>query len=1022
VLLETLRNELLPQVQKPGQYLGLEWGAHRKDWDSSKSRMAIIYPDLYELGMSNFGIKILYNIVNNHPDYLCDRAYGVMPDMEELLEERNLPLWGWESYKPLSEFDFLGFSLGYELCYPNVFTILKLPKIPFLSKDRDHSDPIIFAGGPAAFNPEPMADYIDFFIIGDGEELVVEVQDSMLETKRKFLEENPEILASMREILSLRAPTSLRSSGQAPRCNLPANEIATSPSAPRNDSVDDDYILKSLKNFPLEKNKSLELREQILFDLSQKRGVYVPRFYEPDPEKNYMPVPRHPDTERSEVEGSSGSVKASALDSSPTAQNDTTPFPVYKRITQYLDDTNNPVTGPVPVIGTVQDKQILEIRRGCDRGCRFCQVGYTYLPVRERSPEDLYRLSSESIKKTGYEDQTLLSLSASDYTCLTEAARAINNEHAAVGIGISMPSQRADRFNVDLASELSQVRKSGMTFAPEAGTEKMRKIINKGLSQEEIFRAIKGSYQEGWSTIKLYFMIGLPFEDDSDLDGILDILSWTINMSRELRREDNKKYNKPIKINCTISTFIPKSFTAFQWFSQCSEEEFHRKQRYLKNGIRERKLNSSVKINYTEPELALIESVLSRGDRRWGVVIQEIWNSGSRYDSWSENFKIERWQKAAEKFGLDLHEEATHHREPGSKQPWDVLSIGFTDTFLLDEWNQAVNVAETIPCTENKCHACGVCFNLDVKNIVAENLSSANPFVTEIDKEKRKESCANFMDKVMAGESELKTQAEIIKVKKNSLLREDEKCNSNVRSRECDKNNEPVVIVRDTKSAQRLRLKISKLGDLKFISHLDFQRLFERALRRTGLRVVHSTGFNQRMKVTWLTAVPLFIESEGEYLELDLAIRYDNLENLREIFNNELPIQARILDVKEIDPGEKLSNQSLIEAVYLAELIQVQNSKDNAKQESITALKTENVTLDQALVGNFLDKESILIKKFSKGREKQKDLRPEIKEVKLIDPSTIELNLLKTQRADEVLTALIPGSTWKVKKLSQVLA
>lgn len=977
-LLETLRNELLPQVQKPGQYLGLEWGAHHKDWDSSKSRMAIIYPDLYELGMSNFGIKILYNIVNKHPDYLCDRAYAVMPDMEELLEERNLPLWGWESYKPLNEFDFLGFSLGYELCYPNIFTILKLPKIPFLSKDRDHSDPIIFAGGPAAFNAEPMAEYIDFFIIGDGEELVVEVQDSMLETKRKFLEANPEILEALQ---NCHLERSERSSGSVLASALDSS-VAT---LPLND------MARELKNFPLEKNKSLELREQILFDLSQKRGVYVPRFYEPDPNENYLAKPIREDLN----------------------------FPIFKRITQYLDDTNNPVSGPVPVIGTVQDKQILEIRRGCDRGCRFCQVGYTYLPVRERSPEDLYRLSSESVKKTGYEDQTLLSLSASDYTCLTEAARAINNEHAAEGIGISMPSQRADRFNVHLASELSQARKSGMTFAPEAGTEKMRKIINKGLSQEEIFRAIKGSYQEGWSTIKLYFMIGLPFEDDSDLDGILDILSWTVNMSKQLRREDNKRYNKPIKINCTISTFIPKSFTAFQWFSQCSEEEFHRKQQYLRNGIRERKLQGSVKMNYTEPELALIESVLSRGDRRWGQVIKEVWDSGSRLDSWSENFSKERWQKAAEKFGLDLNEEATRHREPGSRQPWDVLSIGFTEKFLLDEWNQAVNVAETIPCTENKCHACGVCFNLDVKNIVAENLSVANPFVTEIDKEKRKESCANFMDKAMSGAGELKTQAEIIRAQKEGNTSQFE---ANPEAKPVNHNNEATVVVRDTKSVQKLRLKISKLGDLKFISHLDFQRLVERALRRTGLPIVHSTGFNQRMKINWLTAVPLFVESSGEYLQIDLADRYDDLENLRQIFNNELPIQARILDVKEIDPGEKLSNQSLIEAVYLAELIQVTESKDKAEINSVTGLKTEELKLDQTLVENFLEKESILIKKFSKGKEKQKDLRPEIKEVKLIDPSKIELSLLKTQRADEVLTALVPGSTWKVKKLSQVLA
>jgi radical SAM family uncharacterized protein/radical SAM-linked protein len=903
-LLETLRNELLPQVQKPGQYLGLEWGAYCKDWDSAKSRIAIIYPDLYELGMSNFGIKILYNIVNKHPDYLCDRAYGVMPDMEELLEKRGLPLWGWETYKPLGDFDMLGFSLGYELCYTNIFTILKLSKIPFASKDRDSSHPLIFAGGPAAFNPEPMADFIDFFIIGDGEELIIEIQDTLLKNKNKSKEEK-------------------------------------------------------------------------LLALAQLQGIYVPEFYQ---------------------------------DLKPIKD---VPFPVKKRVTQYLDDFNNPVSGPVPLIETVQDKQVLEIRRGCDRGCRFCQVGYTYLPVRERSPEDLYRLSSESIKNTGYEDQTLLSLSASDYTCLTEAARAINNEHAASGIGLSMPSQRADRFNVHLADEVSQARKSGMTFAPEAGTERMRKIINKGLSQEEIFRAIRGSYEKGWSTIKLYFMIGLPFEEDEDLEGILDILTWSVNMARELQKENPAIYKKSININCTISTFVPKSFTAFQWFSQCSVEEFHRKQKYLKDGLRTRNIHRAVKLNCTDPELALIESVLSRGDRSWGKVIKEVWDSGSRLDSWSENFNIERWQNAALKHGLDLYEEATRYREPGSKQVWDVLSIGFTDSFLLKEWQQAENAAETIPCTENKCHACGVCFNLNVTNLVAENLSAANPFVTEIDKEKRKQSCANFAEIASAGMTKLVTQSEIIK--------SGGKFQDLVQDQAAAGKGQPTVVVRDTESKQKLRLKISKLDDLKFISHLDFARLVERALRRTGLRIVHSTGFNQRMKITWLTAVPLFVESDGEYLELDLAERVESLENLRQIFNNELPIQARILGVEEIDPGEKLSNQSLVEAVYSAELIHLQ-SKNDAEDNFDKALKTETFILDQNLLDKFLNQEEILVKKFSKGKQKQKNLRPEIKEVILKNKSTLELRLNKAQRADEVLTALVTGAIWKVKKLSQVLA
>jgi radical SAM-linked protein len=933
VILDTLKKEILPKVEKPGQYLGLEWGIHNKDWDSVKSRMSIIYPDLYELGMSNFGIKILYNVVNNHPDYMCDRAYGVMPDMEEQMRKHNLGLWGWESYRELNEFDFLGFSLAYELCYTNIFTILDLCKIKFLAEDRNHKDPLIFAGGPAVFNPEPMANYFDFYIIGDGEELITEVQDTLIEVKKDFLAKNPIIKDAILE---------LGTSG--------------------------DLAFRELKNYPLEESQSKALRKEYLLALSKLQGIYVPQFYEPDPEENYLPKPK--------FEGLQ--------------------YPVNKRITQNLEDFNQPVAGPVPTIKTVQDKQVLEIRRGCDRGCRFCQVGYTYLPVRERSPEDLYRKAAESIEKSGYEDLTLLSLSASDYTCLTEAARAINNEHADSGISVNMPSQRADRFNVHLADEMSQSRKSGMTFAPEAGTEKMRKIINKGLSQEEIFRAIKGTYQKGWNTIKLYFMVGLPFEDDSDLDGILDILSWAMNMSKELHKENPGRFNKRLKLNVTISTFIPKSFTAFQWFSQCSRDEFHRKQDYLKQGLYERNLHRDVKLNCTEPELALIEAVLSRADRRFGDVVKSIWDAGSRMDSWSEYFSLGRWQAAAQKHGFDLDEEATKERIPGSKQPWDAVSIGFTDNFLLHEWNQAVNVLETIPCTENKCHACGVCFNLDVKNIVAENLSVANPFVTEIDKEKRKNSCANF-EKLYRSEDGFKTQKEII-------LADDNTKEEIVVSKQSKR---PTVVVKHTVAKQLLQIKIAKHAEFKYIGHLDLQKLFERALRRTGLPVVHSVGFNQRMKISWGVALPLFFESDGEYLEMELAERYENLDQLKDLINRQLPPQAQIQEIKEINSKKDELINSIIEAGYSA------------------VLKTD-MKIDQAMIDELMARDTIEITKLGKvrgqrKREKIVNIRPRILGIKLINDKELHLRLEKMQRPDEVVNQLLPGQIWDFKRISQLL-
>lgn len=870
-LQKLIQEELLPQVNKPGQYIGSEWGAYNKAWDSAKSRITIIYPDLYELGMSNYGIKILYKIVNEHPDYLCDRAYAPMLDMDRLLRDKNIPLWAWESHKPLKDFDMLGFSLGYELCYTNVLNILELSHIPIRSKDRDYNDPLIFAGGPSVHNPEPMADFFDFYLIGDGEELIIEIQDSLLKS---------------------------RSDG---------------------------------KN-----------REEILLDLAQIQGVYVPRFYKPNPHLDYFPEP----------------------------ENDRVPKKVKKRIAQ-LNDLNQVTNAFLPNVSAVQDKQILEIRRGCDRGCRFCQVGYAYLPVRERSPEDLLRLSKEAISNTGYDDYTLLSLSASDYTCLSEAAKALNKTHSGNGVSASMPSQRADRFDLGLAEELAEVRKSGMTFAPEAGSERMRKIINKGLSEEEIYKAIEGSYRAGWAKIKLYFMIGLPFEEDEDLDSILDILSWSVNMARQVRKSDPQKYKRQINITCTISTFVPKTFTAFQWFPQCSQDEFKRKQNYLTQGLKERHLERFVKLNHTDSEIALLEAVMSRGDRRWGDVIEEVWKNGSKMDAWSEYMDIEKWKVAAAKFDLDLESEASRERlspdfQSLKKSPlnsWDILDLGFTDEFFIREWKQACEALETSPCTESKCHACGVCFNLDSQNLVTIDKSDNNPFVSEIDKEKRKSSCANL--------SQI--------------------------------SNSPFSKTLATETAMYLRLVITKKDDLRFIGHLDFQRLIERAFRRSGLPFVYTQGFNQRMKLRFGPPLPLFVSSEWEYLEVELAEFYEDLDKLKDLLNNNLPKQARIKTVELVSPENESSVSDVLETVYLA--------------------SSSDYKINESRLKSFLSQDTIEIEKLTKGKTKIKNIRNEIVDIVLDDSQILRLRLKSSQRPDEVLHSLAPDSkSWKITKLSQILA
>ncbi len=901
MLINLLRNEILPLVQKPGQYLGIEQGAARKDWDSAKSRMAIIYPDLYELGMSNFGTKILYSIVNAHPDYLCDRAFAPMADMEAILRERNIPLWAWESYRPLKEFNFIGFSLGYELCYTNVLNILDLAQIPIHSCDRDDSHPFIFAGGPAVHNPEPMADFMDFYLIGDGEDLITEVQDSIIETKVSIMRSQHECTSS-----------------------------AT--------------------------NKShSSMRQQLLIALAQIPGVYVPSLYKPDPAANYL----------------------------PKAIRDDIPARIRKRIVQ-LEDRNQPTQSPVAHISTVQDKQTLEIRRGCDRGCRFCQVGYVYLPVRERSPEDLLRLSTEAIKNTGYDSYTMLSLSASDYTCLTETAKALNDNHAAAGVSMSMPSQRADRFNVEMATEIQRVRKSGMTFAPEAGTERMRKVVNKGLTQEDIYKAIRGSYEAGWDHIKLYFMIGLPTETDEDLDGILDTLSWTLNMAEDVRREERARAHlarelgeeyraknyKNINITCTISTFVPKTFTAFQYYGQCSQSEFKRKSKYLQDGIYARKLKRNVKLNCTDSEIALLEAVMSRGDRRWGQVIEKVWQAGSRMDSWSENMNIERWAQAASACGLDLETEAYHQRTPYEPNCWEVLDLGFTDKFFPDEWQKSLEAAETEACTENKCHACGVCFRLDTKNVVTNNRSNNNPFVTEIDVEKRKMSCAGVGRKNSNNVTDV------------TLLRSNSECtNDGVAS-------SPRTDMKPrTEKGHKYRLVITKLEDLRFIGNLDFQRLFERALRKTGLPMVHSNGYNQRFKITWGAALGLFIESEWEYMEIELAEAYTDLEDLKNILNQELPEQARIKFVEAVQSDDKSSINKILELSYKAKLI----SPDRLPASLELQGKLDSQSLARIVEMKFLTADEISIR-----------VKPQIK-------------------VADILNAIAPAAKWRITKTEQKL-
>ena len=862
ILYHSLIDNLLLKVQKPGQYLGIEWGhlvggpneTDLKRWNKTKVRTALIYPDLYELGMSNFGTKILYQIINKEKDFLCDRAYAPMKDMEELLRKENISLWGWESFKPLDNFDLLGVSLSYELSYTNVLNILELSKLEILSKDRKEIFPLIFAGGPATFNPEPMADFIDFFIIGDGEEVIIEVLNLIKEYKEQ---------------------------------------------------------------------KSLENKDQLLLKLSQIPGIYVPKFYIPNPNENYLPK--------------------------PILEFKNLPEKITKRVVS-LGDYNQPVSGPVPYLASVQDRQVLEIRRGCDRGCRFCQPGYVYLPVRERTPKDLVRLSQDALNNTGYDEYSLLSLSASDYTRLHETAISLNNAHSRKGISLSMPSQRADRFDMEIANELNSVRKSGITLAPEAGTERLREVINKGLKEKDIKKAIENVYDSGFHHVKLYFMIGLPTETTEDLDGIINLLVWAYNLSKI-------KNKKPLDITCTISTFVPKSFTPFQWFSQNTQNEFEEKIKYLKQKVRDFRLRT-VKLNYTDPKIALLEAILSRGDRRTSKLIYLAYKNGAKFDAWDESLNIEFWYKAGEEINLDLKHEATRLRETGSVNPWDVIDTGLLNKFLVREYEEALKVIETPPCTENKCHACGVCFELGVFNEVTTDKSDNNKFVKEIDDQKSK--------------------------------------TENMQSASIPKNRYP------TKSVRKFEIIHSKTSNLKFISHLDVQRLFERALRRAQVPISFSEGFNPRPKMQWLMPLPIYYESNFELMHLELSDIVKDYD-LQIMLNKQLPPEFQLKSCLNTDLNTKLP--------------QIENIKTLYKVLTCNPLMWEEYTCEiQSLVENFLKQKSLILKVLKRNQdprnqiERQIDLRPLVEGIKILNtkPLELELTLTGNTRAEMVLNQITP--------------
>ncbi len=602
-----LSDEVLLTIEKPARYIGGEINMAVKDPSKVDVRFCMCFPDVYEIGMSHLGIQILYDMFNRREDTYCERVYSPWVDLDKVLRETKTPLFALESQDPIKDFDFLGITLQYEMCYTNILQILDLSGIPIYSKERTQDDPIVIGGGPCSYNPEPIADFFDLIYIGEGETVYSQLLDAYKENKKK------------------------------------------------NGS----------------RTEFLEMAAQI-------EGIYVPSFYDV-------------------------TYKEDNTIASFTKNNEHAKDSINKQVEMELSNTFYPDKPLVPYIKVTQDRVVLEIQRGCTRGCRFCQAGMIYRPIRERDLEFLKEQAYKMLRATGHEEISLSSLSSSDYTYLQELVYFLIEEFRKDGVNISLPSLRIDAFALDVMSKVQDVRKSSLTFAPEAGSQRLRDVINKGLTEEIILKGAMDAFQSGWNRVKLYFMLGLPTETEEDIEGIA-VLSDKI--AREYYTIPKQERNGKVNIVSSTSFFVPKPFTPFQWSRMATSEEFLDKQRFLHHKMKEQLNYKSIKYNWHEAELTMLEGVFARGDRKISKVIYDAYQSGCLYDSWSEHFHYNKWMEAFEQNEIDPFFYTSRERDFDEVLPWDYIDVGVTKQFLIREYENAKSATVTPNCRQN-CSGCG---------------------------------------------------------------------------------------------------------------------------------------------------------------------------------------------------------------------------------------------------------------------------------------------------------------------------
>lgn len=615
-----IEENLLPQVSKPLRYQGDEYGSIHKDWERQDLKLAFGFPDVYEIAMSHLGLSILYHQANGQEGILMERVFTPWPDMEKLMRQEGVPIFSLESRRPLTDFDGIGFTLQYELSYTNILTILDLAGIPPYAKDRTDDDPLIFMGGPCAYHPEPLAPLADFFVIGEGEELNIDVYE--------VIKKHQKVRGGKRD------------------------------------------------------------RQALLEELVTIPGVYVPSFYEPayDDHGHFLATkPTYP----------------------------LAPEVVYKRVLPSMRGAFFPTKPIVPYLDVVHDRTMLEIQRGCTRGCRFCQAGILYRPDREKPAQELLDQARAITDFTGHNEIALTSLSTSDYSCIMPLLRDMMADHEARRVAVSLPSLRADHFSVGIAEEVQKVKRTGLTFAPEAGSQRMRDVINKGVTEEDLEGIMDKIFREGWSRVKLYFMIGLPTETEEDLQGIVDLGYKILRIGDAVRKEKTAEGEKmaPVQVSISLSSFVPKPFTPFQFFPQDNGALLRKKQRFIKDQFKNRRISCS----YHDTRTSFLEAVITKGDRRLAPVLLKAHELGARFDGWSEHFDLDIWMEAFETCDIDPAYYAYRKIGLDEPLPWDHISCGVSKDYLIQEYHAALAASLTEDCRTGPCTLCGVCQHYGIR-------------------------------------------------------------------------------------------------------------------------------------------------------------------------------------------------------------------------------------------------------------------------------------------------------------------